>query len=334
MPVTVVTHATRAKRMDEATSGTHVPHPRLRLAAAPVNWNNNDIPGWRPKTPFPEILDHIIESGYRASEYDASFGPDPSMLRAEASLRSLVWCGSYQWVDFLDVDRIATTIQELAPTLALLNAIDCRNLIVSDYLRPHRVALAGQIPVDGSQSLPERGVQQIADCVHRLADAAAHMDIAVHYHNHVGTWIEAPHEVASLIARLDPGIVNLCFDTGHYAYGGGDAASFIREHHQRIGYLHLKDVNPAVLASSREQGLTFIDALRHYVFSPIGEGSADIDAILDVLVSRQYRGWVVVEQDTCVGDSTVTARHNLEYIVNWLHRNAANAHVQEGGHQQ
>jgi inosose dehydratase len=317
--------------MDAATPGTEPTQPRLRLATAPVNWNNNDIPGWRPPTPFPDVLDQMVAAGYRATEYDASFGRDEEVLRREASQRAMTWCGSYQWVDFLATDAIDEAIRELAPTLALLNAIDCRNLIVSDSLRPHRVALAGQVPVDGSRSLSRSQVQQIADSVHHLAEAAAHSDIAVHYHNHVGTWIETPREVESLIACLDPGIVDLCFDTGHFAYGGGDAASFIREHHQVIGYLHLKDVNPSVLAASRQEGLTFIDALRRVVFSPIGTGSANINEILGVLMSNGYAGWVVVEQDTCEGESTATARTNLEYIVNWLRRKDSKEHVPEGG---
>jgi inosose dehydratase len=318
--------------MDAATPRTEPTQSQLRLATAPVNWNNNDIPGWRPHTPFPSVLDQMVAAGYHATEYDASFGQDEQVLRREASKRDLNWCGSYQWVDFLATDAIDDAIRDLAPTLSLLNGIECRNLIVSDALRPHRVALAGQVPADGSRSLSRSQVQQIADSVHRLAEAAAHQEIAVHYHNHAGTWIETPREVDSLIAFLDPGIVDLCFDTGHYAYGGGDAASFISEHHRIIGYLHLKDVNPSVLAASRQERLTFIDALRRYVFSPIGEGSADIGAILSVLVSNGYAGWIVVEQDTCEDDSTATARANLEYIVNWQQRNAANAHAQEGGH--
>jgi inosose dehydratase len=154
--------------------------------------------------------------------------------------------------------------------------------------------------------------------VHRLADVARVRGISVHYHNHVGSWIEAPHELDALMTCLNPNAVDLCFDTGHYAYGGGNAAAFIREHRDRIGYLHLKDVDTEVLRDSRMQGLSFIEALKRYVFSPIGEGSADIPAILDVLTTTGFDGWVVVEQDTCEGDATETARANRRFITQWL----------------
>lgn len=286
----------------------------LRLATAPVNWNNNDIPGWRPVTPFPEILDRALDAGYRAIEYDDAFGRDPNQLNSEALARDMTWTGCYQWVDFLDTDKLESTITDLAPKMQLLQDIGCRNLIVADSLRPHRVALAGRVPPDGAASLADWDVARLVAGVHLLAETAEGFDLAVRYHNHVGSWIEAPHEVNALLRRLDLARVDLCFDTGHYAYGGGDAASFIKDHPNAIGYLHLKDVDTDTVRSARVRELTFIDALKEYVFSPIGRGSANIPGILDTLVAQGFDGWVVVEQDTCEGDATETARQNLAFI--------------------
>jgi inosose dehydratase len=302
----------------------------LRLATAPVNWNNNDIPGWRPLVPFPEILDRMQEAGYNATEYDASFGRDITTLRSAVEDRGMTWCGSYQWVDFLDTEHLDATIRSLMPTLELLDAIGCRNLLVADALRPHRVAMAGRVPGDGSASLSDEAVRKLADGVHRLAESAAAHNIAIHYHNHVGSWIEAPHEIESLLAHLNPAFVDICFDTGHYAYGGGNPAEFIAPHHGRIGYLHLKDVDTQVVQNARARSLTFIEALQDYVFSLVGAGSADIPAILDVLVSSRFGGWVVIEQDTCEGDATVTARRNLDFIRAWLQRTLESQHRGRG----
>lgn len=290
----------------------------LRIATCPVNWNNNDIPGWRPLTPFPEILDRMREAGYDATEYDASFGTDRATLTAAAGSRGLHWTGSYQWVDFLERGGNFDAYEDLKPTLGLLEAIDCRNLIAADSLRPHRVALAGRVPANGAESLDEPSYLRIADGIHTLAAIAHEFGIRVRYHNHVGTWIEAPHEVDALLACLDTSVADLCFDTGHFAYGGGDPARFIRDHITDIGYLHLKDVDTAAIADARSRKLTFLDALREIVFSPIGTGSADIPAILAVLVDHEFGGWVVVEQDTSAGDPTETARENLAFIEDWL----------------
>lgn len=290
----------------------------LRIATCPVNWNNNDLPGWRPLIPFPEILDHMREAGYRATEYDGSFGSDPDALTRAADARGLQWTGSYQWVDFLDSEHLEHAIQSLKPTLEVLEAIGCGNLVVADSLRPDRVALAGRVPADGSASLSMSEMRRLIDGVHRVADVARDFGLAVRYHNHVGTWIEAPHELDALISEMDTNLADLCFDTGHYAYGGGNPSDFIRHHHEIIGYLHLKDVDERALTDARQRQLSFLDALREYVFSPIGTGSADIPAILRVLTDHHYAGWIVVEQDTCEGDATETAKSNLDFIANWL----------------
>ncbi len=304
--------------MDQPSSSEARDSLPLRLATAPVNWNNNDIPGWRPSVPFPEILDHARSAGYNDIEYDVGFGSNPDVLRSEASRRGMTWCGCYQWVDFLDSASLDPAITSLTPLFELLQDIDCRHLIVADSLRPHRVAMAGRVPADGSASLSDADTARLADGVHRLAESAGRFNLSVHYHNHVGSWIEAPHELDALLNHLDASRVSLCFDTGHYAYGGGNPAAFIRQHVDAIGYLHLKDVDTRTVVHARQQELSFIDALKEYVFSPLGEGSADIPTILQTLVEAVFEGWTVVEQDTCEGDATATARANRDFIVNRL----------------
>jgi len=226
----------------------------------------------------------------------------------------MVLTGSYQWVDFLEHGGNAGAYGDLEPILRFLADIGCPNLIVSDVLRPHRVALAGRVPADGSGSLDEASYRRIADGIHTLAVIAREHGVRVRYHNHVGTWIEAPHELEALLRHLDTAGADLCFDTGHYAYGGGVPADFIRKNIARIGYRHLKDVDAAAVADARTRESTFLEALRGIIFSPIGTGTADIPGILSTLVENRFDGWVVVEQDTCAGDPTDAAQKNLAFI--------------------
>ena len=53
----------------------------------------------------------------------------------------------------------------------------------------------------------------------------------------------------------DSDLVNLCLDTGHYAYCGGDSVKLIETYGERIGYLHLKQVDPEILAEVVAQGI-------------------------------------------------------------------------------
>lgn len=285
----------------------------LKVATASVNWNNADL-GDAGGVPFPDILDLAREAGYTAMEYNPVFGDDPATLTREAEARGITWCGTYQPVDLVSGPLHETTIAEVENLAALLAAIGCADMVVAEPGRPERIAIAGQVPADGSSSLPAGAYPVAAANLHAVAAAAQRHGVRVHFHNHVGTWIETPAEVDALLAHLDTSLVDLCFDTGHYAYGGGDALAFLRDNVDRIGYLHLKDVDAAVLAEAQANGWSFLEALKHVIFSPLGEGSADIPAILRALVDDGFAGWVVVEQDTCHGDPTEVARRNREFI--------------------
>lgn len=286
----------------------------LKVATASVNWNNADLSPTQQDVGFPAILDLARQAGYRAMEYNPVFGDDPATLLTEAGNRELAWCGSYCPVDLVGDALSDDELADIETLVGLLAAIDCRDLVVAEPGRPERIALAGQIPDDGSASLPADAYPTMAVNLHAIGARAQRHEVKVHFHNHVGTWIETPAELDALMAHLDFDLVDLCFDTGHYAYGGGDALAFLRDHADRIGYLHLKDVDGAVLAEAKEKGWSFLEALRHIIFSPLGDGAADIPGILSTLVDSQFTGWVVVEQDTCAGDPTDTARANQVFI--------------------
>jgi inosose dehydratase len=285
----------------------------MKIATASVNWNNADL-GEGSAIAFPGILDLARAAGYTAMEYNPLFGDDPDTLNREAAARGIAWCGTYQPVDLVSGPLDDTQLDEIELLAGRLAAIGCHDMVVAEPGRPERIAIAGQVPANGSSSLPAGAWPTVAANLHAVGAAARKQGVDVHFHNHVGTWIETPAEVDALLEHLDTDLVDLCFDTGHYAYGGGDALAFLKENSDLIGYLHLKDVDGDVLKEAQANGWSFLEALRHVVFSPLGEGSAEIPSVLQTLVASEFDGWVVVEQDTCHGDPTEVARQNREFI--------------------
>ena len=286
----------------------------LNVATAVVNWNSVDLPEHEQDYGYPQILDLVQRSGYTAMEYSPTFGTDPGQLMHEAQQHGLTWCGTYHATDLVSGPLSGDQQRDVEALVSLLTSIGCHDLIAADAGTPERVALAGQIPPDGTASLPAGAYPVVAANLHAIGAIAQRHDVRVHFHNHVGTWIETPAELDALMQHLDLDLVDLCFDTGHYVYGGGEPLAFLREHFGTVGYLHLKDVDANVLVDAKENGWSFYDALRHVIFSPLGDGSADIPAVLETLTGNRFEGWVVVEQDTCNGDPTRTARQNREYI--------------------
>jgi inosose dehydratase len=285
----------------------------IRVATASVNWNNDDL-GEGIEYPFPMILDRAREAGYDAIEYHPLFGDDTDALNREAEARGITWCGTYHPIDLVSGPLTDEQRHAVEGKAARLAALGCHDMVVAQDAVPERIAIAGQVPEDGSQSLPSGAYPLAAANLHAAAAVARRHDVRLHFHNHVGTWIETPAELGALLHHLDTSLVDLCFDTGHYAYGGGGPLAFMRDNLEAIGYLHLKDVDASVLVEARRHGWSFLEALKHVIFCPLGDGSASIPEILTLLNDSRFEGWVVVEQDTCHGDPTVVARQNRNSI--------------------
>ena len=63
--------------------------------------------------------------------------------------------------------------------------------------------------------------------------------------------------------------------------------------------MHLKDVDPEVLDRLRHGTIGGLaGAIRQRLFTELGSGVLELDAILGVLAERRYSGWLMVEQDS------------------------------------
>jgi inosose dehydratase len=136
------------------------------------------------------------------------------------------------------------------------------------------------------------------------------------FHHHIGTWVETPEETARFLAMTDPEVLGLCFDTGHYSFGGGNPVEGVRRHADRIWHVHFKDHDPKVAARSRREGWNAVKTIEQGVFCELGNGDVDFKAILGELRRLGYGGWIVVEQDVIpgMGNPKESAKRNREYL--------------------
>jgi inosose dehydratase len=121
------------------------------------------------------------------------------------------------------------------------------------------------------------------------------------------------------MSGTDAGLLGLCLDTGHYTLGGGDAPAAIRRYARRLEHVHLKDVSgPAMAALRADPRMTFLDALRHRIFTELGNGVLDVVAVARALVEIGYARWLMCEQDTTwrpPGESAAIARRVWRFAV-------------------
>ena len=145
-------------------------------------------------------------------------------------------------------------------------------------------------PATSCARAAERVEQRAPSAPARPASTAA-------FHPHTATYIEEPEEVAALLDATDPELVKIAFDTGHcHRRRRRPGRVRARGPRDRIAHLHLKDVDPRVLARVRSQELTVEEAWEHGLFCRVRRPGA-VDFAACSRRSTGFDGWAVVEQD-------------------------------------
>lgn len=293
---------------------------KMQVANAPCSWGViENTPGERGA--YHTYLDEVAETGYVGTELgDWGFMPvEPVRLAEELAARRLTLVASWVTVRLYDPAyhrQGAAAAVRTARLLAAVGGPDSLIVIGDDHSTvPHRHARTGRIrPAD---ALDEEGWASYVSGVERVARAVLEeTGLRSVFHHHGATYVESPAEIASLLERTDPELVGLCFDSGHYALGGGDPVEGLRRHASRIQHVHFKDFDPAVLARADQQGWGYQQLIANGVFSELGTGIVDFPALLSQLTSDGYSGWIVVEQDVWPGihDPRKNAARNRAYL--------------------
>ena len=283
----------------------------MRIATAVVNWNTPDIPEVIPWIPYGEALDHMVEAGYDATEWGPSMPTDADELGQALGSRGLDLVGAFVGLGFRDADRLEPEIERALEVARFLAANGGTVLIAAEAGDDRRRGEAGH--VDASRGLSDDQWHDLARGLEMLARRIEPLGMTLAFHNHVGTYVETPDETARLLDETDPALVGWCLDIGHLAFGGGDAMDLLPRYANRVNHVHAKDVDGAILERARSEGWSFGRALEHYIFPPLGLGSARSPVVGRALLDIGYDGWWVIEQDTAP-DPTATAAANRRYL--------------------
>lgn len=303
--------------MTEQTSPHLIP-----VANAPCSWGvlEFDLPG--KALGYAQVLDEIRETGYAGTELgDWGFMPtDPAVLRRELNARGLALLGAFVPVAFAQESAHADGEQRAVKTARLLaDAAGTQPFIVladDNGKDATRTKLAGRIK-------PQHGLsptlwETFSQGVNRVADAVRHQTgLRSVFHHHGAGFVETPWEIEQLMKSTDPKLVGLCFDTGHYRFGGGNnLLADYRRFKDRIWHIHFKDCSPEVHAKSRQDEWNYFESLKHGIFCELGQGEIEFDSFAAELKKDNYPGWIVVEQDVLpgMGAPKEFARRNREFL--------------------
>jgi inosose dehydratase len=266
----------------------------VKIGSAPDSWGV-----WFPddarQTPWPRFLDEIAQAGYEWTE----LGPygylptDLPTLKRELDRRNLNVCGTFVMAALEDPQRWPDLEKQMVGAGELLAGLGVSYLVLIDDV--YSDLYTGEELT--APDLDDDAWKQLIETTHRATNAAMQtFGLQVVFHPHAETHVEYEPQIERFLADTEPA-VKLCLDVGHHAYRGGDPIAFMRKHHQRIPYLHLKSVDPVKQRKVEEKRIPFAEAVAQNVFCEPSEGTIDFPAFRDLLLELNYEGFAVVEQD-------------------------------------
>jgi inosose dehydratase len=286
----------------------------FRLGFAPITWNNEDLRAeLGPPVTYTTVLDEIATSGYAATELGDGFPRQPAVLHAALSERGLAmpsaWCGLGLFSASAEAD-----LQHTHELCELLAAVGASFVNLADQGSPERMGVAGRANAPDAPRLTASQWDALAERVCQAARVAQEYGLQATFHPHAGTWVETRADLEEFLRRAPAPLVKLVWDVGHATYGGVDPIEVVLAHPDRVAYVHLKDVDGAVLETLRRERLGFSDGIRQRVFTELGRGVLDVPGLLAALEKVGYDGWLMVEQDSSWLPAVESARASRAYL--------------------
>ena len=267
----------------------------ITIGTAPDSWGV-----WFPsdpqQVPASTFLREVAEAGYEAIE----LGPygylptDPDELRAELDRYRLSVLAGTVFSRLHQPDSWDFTWRQVTDVAALTRAVGGEHVVVIPAMyRDEKTGAQLESP-DLTAEQWERLTAQTDELGRRVREEYG---LALQFHPHAESHVGYQPDVERFLESTDPAAVNLCLDTGHIAYYGGDPVELITRYPERIGYVHLKQVNPAVMEVVRDRDVVWPEAVRMGAMTEPPLGVPDMPPVLEALagLGRDLSG--IIEHD-------------------------------------
>lgn len=290
-----------AMRVAEGLGAPPTPAQAIRFGYAAITWGGNDR----------QAIEDVASLGFPGIQLRSNilpeFGDKP------AALKELLQAHDLKMVALSSGGVSVTTPPEEEFVkhehhAAFVRAVGGMYLQVTDQLPQGRPATAAD-----RRTLGERMTE--------IGKRTADIGIPLGYHNHMNSLGERPAEVDEILAAADPRYVRLELDVAHYTQGGGDPVKAIDRYHDRLLFLHLKDVESVPPAAGA-------DPARSYRWVELGRGRVDLPGVFAALKKAGFKGWAVVELDA-VPDKTRTPKDSGQISKSYLEKQGFR--IEDGG---
>jgi len=293
----------------------------IQIANAPCSWGALEFELEGESLGYRQVLDEMVETGYAGTELgDWGFMPDtPQALKPVLVDMGLELLGAFVPVALAKSEAHKAGIELALKTAGLMYDAGFPDafIVLADEngSEEERTKNAGRItPALG---LNEEQWNTFASGAGQVARAVRdRYGMRTVFHHHCAGYVETPQEVDKLMELTDPELLGLCLDMGHYAFGGGDPLDALEKYYSRIWHVHFKDFDPEIGRDSTRNNYDYFESVEKGVFCELGKGSVDFGSIVNLLNTKAYKGWIVVEQDVLpgMGSPKKCALNNRNYI--------------------
>ena len=268
---------------------------KITIGTAPDSWGvwfSSD-----PEQVTPEVfLSEVAEAGYEWIELGpyGYLSSDPAELSEQLEAHRLGVLAGTVFEHLHRPDSWDAVWKQVTDVAALTQAVGGKHIVViPDVWRHHKT---GE-PLEDRELTFEQWKQLTTGLDELGRRIIEEYGLHVQFHSHADSHVGYQPDIERLLESTNPEWVNLCFDTGHIAYYGGDCLELIEKYPDRIGYLHLKQVNPLVVAQVLDKDLSFPEAVRMGVMIEPPLGLPEMPPLLEAVagLGRDIDG--IIEHD-------------------------------------
>ncbi|MEZ5871668.1 MAG: myo-inosose-2 dehydratase [Nitratireductor sp.] len=265
----------------------------VKIGISPIAWQNDDLPDLTAAFTMEQALRESREIGYIGVERGQRMPHDTQGLRQYLEANDIALCGGWCSGNLL-VNDVASEIAAISAQVEQFVALGSPCLVYAECSN----TVQGEIgtPVNNRPRLSRDEVHAYAAKLGEVAKWMAGQGMPMAYHHHMGSIIESEDDVNWLMEGSDKA-VNLCFDTGHLLFGGGDVMATLKRWGDRVHHVHFKDIRPQIVRDVRNNNHSFLDAVIAGAFTVPGDGCIDFLEVACYLKAIGYEGWIVVEAE-------------------------------------
>ena len=265
----------------------------VKIGISPIAWQNDDLPDITQDYTMEQALRESREIGYTGVERGQRMPHDTEGLRQYLEANDIALCGGWCSGNSL-VNDFAAECDATRQQVEQFIALDAPCIVYAEC--SNTVQGLQNVPVNNRPKLSRDEIMTYGKKISELAKWMADQGMPMAYHHHMGSIIESEDDVNWLMDGSSHE-VNLCFDTGHLLFGGGNVMATLDRWGDRVHHVHYKDIRPHIVKDVRDNNLSFLDAVIAGAFTVPGDGCIDFQEVTHKLKAMDYSGWIVVEAE-------------------------------------